>query len=60
MTEAEISRQIVTRAPEAVILADRDGHIRRVGEALDCRAGDIRHVTQEATRHDGVRCAADA
>ena len=39
MTEAEISRQIVTRVPEAIILADRDGHIRPVREALDCRAG---------------------
>ncbi len=28
-------------------------HIRRVREALDRRPGDIRHVTPEATRHDG-------
>jgi hypothetical protein len=26
-------------------------YIRRVREALDRRTGDIRHVTQEATRH---------
>jgi hypothetical protein len=30
-------------------------HVRRVREALDRRTGDIRHVTREATCHDGVR-----
>jgi PAS domain S-box-containing protein len=28
MTEAEIDRQIITGAPDAIILADRDGRIR--------------------------------
>jgi PAS domain-containing protein len=52
MTEAEMYRQIITEAPDAIILADRDGRIRLwnaaavrmfgyteaevLGQSLDC------------------------